>query len=228
MSLKDIKLDGKYSANMWKVLRRFLESNINQKWSVVYSQICAVAKADTLLGRKLREATLREVDVENVNDRPYPADYFVDGKGLLQKGLQRESWKRRKKKKMQTATIEKILFVDDGLDLWYELCETSDGPAASKYSKKSWHWFRVERKYRTEAVSQHEYINGKYIQTGWKEVVKEDIHKWTCNHKMVAKINKICNRQSKILKLTSYYREGDNRWTGTWHIVATVPGKSRK
>lgn len=180
MSLMDMRSDGRWSANMYKILRRYLDANIGKSWSGLYSKLCSVADAETHLGHELRRAIQREVDEHDLSaiETYRRGDWFVDTQGRLQK-YSKESWKQKWKARKATLPIERIYFEEDGSNVYYELTEVSEGPRASKYSKLHKLWFRVTRTIETytRVVSPEEAAARSIgVKKGKKDFYKEYTH----------------------------------------------------
>ena len=184
MALEDIKAPGKRGSNMYKIVARFLQSNVGKPWAQAYSKLCAVADSDTYLGREIRRMVERNVDSDTKSKLQCSynyADYYVDQCGTLvayPKRYYNNMWRDRKIK----APIERVCFEGDGPDLYYELTEVPDGPRASKYTKLHNEWFRVIRTVEVWTVPldpmevARKMIGNKEMKKGKKDWYREVSH----------------------------------------------------
>lgn len=164
MSLKELAVDGRYSGNMYKILERYLTSNVGKPWDELYSYICSVASSRTYLGTRIREAVNSLVDVVRKDYRYFYPDFYVDDAGLLQKckKLSRSQRNKRDKKSMPVTTIR---FTEDG-STYYTLAEVHDGPVASKYTKVRLAWFKMELRIVSTTRPINDIEIPFYIKTG--------------------------------------------------------------
>ena len=184
MALEDIKAPGKRGSNMYKIVARFLKSNVGRPWAQTYSKLCAVADGDTYLGREIRRMIERDVDMNTkaVLQRAYHySDYYVDHRGILI-AYPKRHWKNTWRDRKTRAPIERVCFEGDGPDIYYELIEIPDGPRASKYTKLSKAWFRVVRTVEVRTVTldpmevARKMIGNKDMKKGKKDYYREVSH----------------------------------------------------
>lgn len=234
MSLMDMRSDGRWSANMYKILRRYLDANIGKSWSGLYSKLCSVADAETHLGHELRRAIQREVDEHDLSaiETYRRGDWFVDTQGRLRK-YHKESWKQKWKARKNTLPIERIYFQDDGQNMYYELTEVSDGPRASKYSKLHKLWFRVTRTIETytrvitpeEAIARSIGVK-KGKKDFYKEYTHEKVDRLQAGGSILTILRVVANRRSnpkhKLIKLV-YSNNREEK-----QLTAVVSGSSTK
>lgn len=144
MALEDIRAPGRHGANIYRIIHRFLHANIGKPWASVYSRLCAVADSRTYCGEEVRRCIGYEVDINGFKTRRWRNDLFVDDSGILRQ-FEQEKWHTSWERTRQNAPIERIFFVKDGPDLWYELTDIPDGPRASKYTRMHKVWFKAVR-----------------------------------------------------------------------------------
>lgn len=231
MAITSIFTERKRWGNTYRVLRRFLTSNIGKNWDDLYSKICSVASADTYLGQEIRKAVEREVDTSPRTDPVYH-DFYVDDNSILCK-RDKIVWRHKFKDRQASKPILQIVFMNDE-NIWYEYKPVSEkwvwrdvkeyGRTERRqvpiYSKQK-EWYQFTKKFVDESYPIYEYVDGKKgRQIGNKTRVKEEIHKRQCNKKQIKMLHPIAARAAKIEKLV--YPDWESKG-----LIAYVKGKSK-